>query len=87
MKITKKDGILSEFDIERVGTSLENSAKNVGFELSESNLKIVLKQVEKKVQALNGIARVTSTYEVRGVVSQVLKSNGFTELCRAYMGL
>lgn len=87
MKITKKDGILREFDIEKVSVALVNSAKKVESEISDSDLKLILKQVEKRIQTLNGIARVTSTYEVRGVVYQVLKDNGFTELSRAYMGL
>lgn len=87
MKIIKKNGSLNEFDIDKIRTSLENSAKDIDVEITEADLKLILKQIEKNVQSLNGIARVTSTYEIKGLTHKVLKENGFIPLCKSYLGL
>lgn len=84
MNIIKKDGRLEQFNLKKVKTSIENSANEVGIILNESDLSILVKDVETKLLNIRGKELNTSSYEVIGVVFSILKRDGFKEVLKSY---
>ena len=85
MKIIKKDGRVEEFNSKKIRTSVENSAKEVGITLNESDLIILVEDIEKKILQIREKELITSSYEVVGVVFSVLKRNGFKSVLKSYV--
>lgn len=85
MKIIKKDGRLEDFSIRKVKISIENAARDSGAMVNESDLKIIIKDVEKYLLNIRKDSSITSSYEVIGVVFEVLKRDGFKSVLKAYM--
>lgn len=86
MKIIKKDGRIEDFLQRKIQTSIENTAKDVGIYLNQSDLHILLTDVTSKLKALRRLTNTpTSTYEVRGIVISVLLENKFTQIAHAYL--
>lgn len=85
MKIIKKDGRLEDFSIRKVKISIENAARDSGAMVNESDLKVIIKDVEKYLLNIRKDSLITSSYEVIGVVFEVLKRDGFKSVLKAYM--
>ncbi|EOR27783.1 MULTISPECIES: ATP cone domain-containing protein [Clostridium] len=85
MKIIKKNGRLEDFNIKKVKISIENAARDSGAMVNESDLKIIIKDVEKYLLNIRKDSLITSSYEVIGVVFEVLKRDGFKSILKAYM--
>lgn len=85
MKIVKKDGRLEEFNSKKIKTSIENSAKEVGVMLNESDLIILVQDIEKKILQIREKELITSSYEVVGIVFSILKRNGFKSILKSYV--
>lgn len=86
MKIIKKDGRLEEFNSKKIKTSIENSANEVGIALNESDLIILVQDIERKILQIREKELITSSYEVIGVVFSILKRNGFKNILKSYVG-
>lgn len=87
MDIVKKNGRKEDFDIKKVETSLINSAQDIDYTLTDSDLRLITGDIYKIIESLAFSGRTLSTYEVRGVIYSVLYTNKFLELCRSYMNL
>lgn len=85
MQIIKKDGRLEEFNSTKIKTSIENSASEVGVVLNESDLIILVQDIEAKLFKTREKELVTSSYEVIGVVFSVLKRDGFKAVLKSYI--
>lgn len=85
MEIVKKDGRLEEFDVRKIKTSIENAASDCDTVLNESDLKILVSDVENTLITIRKDSFVTSSYEVIGVVFDVLKRDGFNKVIKAYV--
>lgn len=85
MKIVKKDGRLEEFNSKKIKTSIENSANDCDTVLNESDLKILVSDVEKTLINIRKDSLVTSSYEVIGAIFEVLKRDGFNNVLKAYI--
>jgi transcriptional repressor NrdR len=85
MKIVKKDGRLEEFDVRKIKTSIENAANDCDAVLNESDLKILVSDVENTLKNIRKDSFVTSSYEVIGVIFDVLKKDGFNKVIKAYV--
>lgn len=85
MQIIKKDGRLEEFNSRKIKTSIENSANEVGIILNESDLIILVKDIESKLLKIREKELITSSYEVIGVVFSVLKRDGFKTVLKSYI--
>lgn len=85
MKIVKKDGRVEEFNSKKIKTSIENSANEVGVVLNESDLIILVKDVEEKLINIREGDLITSSYEVIGVVFSILKRDGFKSVLKSYI--
>jgi len=85
MKIAKKDGRVEEFNSKKIKTSIENSANEVGVVLNESDLIILVKDVEEKLLKIREGDLITSSYEVIGVIFSILKRDGFNSVLKSYI--
>lgn len=85
MMIIKKDGKIEDFNIKKVITSIGNAAEDCELFLNESDLKILSKEVETLLVDIRKGNTPTSSYEVIGVISKILKREKFTPILKAYM--
>lgn len=85
MKIIKKDGRLEEFNINKAKTSIENAANDSKLVLNESDLKIIISDIEKTIAAIRKDSPITSSYEVNGVIFNVLIKYGFNSVLKSYV--
>lgn len=85
MKIVKRDGRLEEFDAKKIKISIENAANDSDTVLNESDLKILVSDVEKTLSNIRKDSLVTSSYEVVGVIFDVLKRDGFNKVLTSYV--
>ena len=85
MNIIKKDGRLEKFNIKKVKTSIENAARDSGAMVNESDLNILVNDVEKVLLKIRKDSLVTSSYEVIGTIFEILKRDGFNYILRAYV--
>ncbi len=85
MKIIKKDGRLEEFNVKKIKTSIENAARDSGTMLNESDLKILVNDAEKTLLKTRKDSLITSSYEVIGVIFDILKRDGFNSILKSYV--
>ena len=85
MKIIKKDGRIEEFNIKKVKTSIENAARDSESMLNESDLKIITSDIEKTLLKIRKDTLITSSYEVIGVIFEILKRDGFNSVLKSYV--
>lgn len=87
MKVIKKDGRIQEFNKEKIYTSIYNASKNSSSGiLNESDAKIIIEDIDKKLKSIRKDDELTSIYEIIGVIVSILKEDGFTELLKTYLG-
>lgn len=84
MNIIKKDGRVQEFTKDKLKTSINNSAKDANFSLTESDLNLLVSDMYKKLLSIR-VTGDTSSYEVIGIVVNVLKENKFDQIVCAYI--
>lgn len=85
MKIIKKDGRIEEFNIKKIKTSVENAARDSETILNESDLKIITSDIEKTLLKIRKDTLITSSYEVIGIIFDILKRDGFNEVLKNYV--
>lgn len=85
MKIIKKDGRLEEFNISKIKTSIENAASDSESMVNESDLNILVDDIEKLLINIRKDSLVTSSYEVIGVIFEIFKRDGFNSILKAYV--
>lgn len=86
MKLIKKDGRIQEFEIDKIYTSIENAGRAItDSSLNESDLKIIVNDIKGRINKVRKDETPTSSYEVIGVITNVLKENGFTEVLKAFI--
>ena len=86
MKLIKKDGRIQEFEIDKIYTSIENASRAItDSSLNESDLKIIVNDIKGRINKVRKDETPTSSYEVIGVITNVLKENGFTEVLKAFI--
>lgn len=87
MKIIKKDGRIEEFSVKKLSTSIENAARDDKIYFNESDLKLLIGYIENLIKNIRKDNSDTSSYEVRGLVIEALKVNGFKEVLDKYLDL
>lgn len=85
MKILKRSGDLEEFNPEKIKVSLENSARDIEFVLTQSDLNIILSDVKSILNNIRKEDENTSVYELRGIVYLILIKHNFNDICKAFM--
>lgn len=85
MNILKKTGKLEIFDPHKIMISIENSATDIGVFLNESDLKILEKDIWKRITKIRKVNGIISSYEVIGIIVEVLKENGYNNILKSYL--
>lgn len=86
MQIIKKDGRLQEFDEKKIFTSVDNASRDVStIVLNESDIKVLVADIIKQINIIRKDGTPTSSYEVTGVMIQVLKRDGFNEVIKSFI--
>lgn len=86
MLVIKKNGNMEEFDMDKLRLSIVNSADDIKSILNEGDINTVLNQIKRSLSDLTN-NRVTSTYEIRGLIYHALMNNGFKNIVKSYMKL
>lgn len=85
MVVVKKSGRLEKFDKHKLSTSINNSATDIGIRLNESDLNVIIKDVIKKLASIRGEDGEYSSYEIMGVIIDVLKNDRFIRVLESYL--
>ncbi len=84
IRVLKRDGRIIDFDKMNVMTSVANSARDSEIQLTEKELELIAKTVEKTIKDVRGENGVTSTYEIRGVLVRALKEMGYKNVAKDF---
>jgi|LSQX01.3.fsa_nt_gb transcriptional regulator NrdR family protein len=84
LRVVKRDGRIIDFKKSNVMTSVANSARDSNIQLTEKELELIAKSVEKTIKEVRGEDGVTSTYEIRGVVVRALKEMGYKNVAKDF---
>lgn len=86
MEIIKKDGRIQEFDEGKIVTSLLNASRDIEkAELNESDIKVICSDVVAILEEIRKDGSYSSSYEIIGVIMNVLLKDEFVEVLRAYL--
>ncbi len=87
MRILKKNGLDEKFDIDKIKTSIANSATDIGLPLTESDLNILLSEIVKELYKAKDTSLIISSHEIRKIVCKMLINYGFHKIAKSYMDL
>jgi Oxygen-sensitive ribonucleoside-triphosphate reductase len=83
MEIIKNDGRIEEFNMSKIRHSVLNASTEINQPLTDSDLKIIEKEVFSTLKVLN--REKTSSYEIFAIVLKVLSKLGFKGVCKSYL--
>lgn len=84
--IIKKDGRLQKFDKNKIFVSLENASRDVEeVILNGSDIKILVEDICNRLDNIREDGTPSSSYEIIGVIIDVLKEDGFTSVVKAFL--
>lgn len=86
MQVIKKDGRLQDLEANKIKVSILNATGETEALLNESDINILVKDIIKAIENLRSEYGNTSSYEIIGVVVDVLKRDGFEEVVSSYIG-
>lgn len=87
MLIVKKNGNFEEFDIEKTLRSIENAAGDINLLFNVSDINLLKKDISNKIIKLKRHNKIISTYEIKGIVIEVLMELGFKKVIESYLKL
>lgn len=85
MMVIKKDGRLQNLEVRKIKTSILNAASDAGTILNEADVKILVNDVAKTIEKIRGENGSTSSYEIIGVLIDILRRDGFNKVVKAYL--
>ena len=80
LKVVKKDGRIEDFISEKIKVSISNCADDVKLHFNQKELDIIAKEVEDIIIKIRGKDGQTSAYEIRAVVTRVLRNMGYSKV-------
>ena len=86
MKVIKKDGRLQDFDLEKIKSSILSATNDSKELLNESDVKILVEDINSKIKEVKKDGEDTSSYEISGIVIAILKRDGFSDIIEKYVG-
>lgn len=81
--VVKRSGNLEKYNPDKIARSIKNAADQSGMQLNQSDLKIMLKDIGKKLLSGNEHVdnqRVHRTSDIKDIVLQVLAEEGFSKI-------
>ena len=86
MTVIKKDGRLQELDIEKIKISILSATNESKELLNESDVKILVEDIDSKIKEVRKDGENTSSYEISGIAISILKRDGFSDIVEKYIG-
>ena len=86
MQVIKKDGRLQELEANKIKVSILNATSETKALLNESDVNVLVKDIIKAIENLRSEYGNTSSYEITGVVVDMLKRDGFEDVVSSYIG-
>lgn len=87
LKVIKKNKEIELFLKEKLKSSILGASNDSKTILNESDLKLIVNEVLKKLRYIRGENGITSTYEIRSVTIEVLKEFEFIGIIKEYLSL
>ena len=81
--VIKRSGNLEEYIPEKIATSIKNAADRNDKQLNSSDVKILIKDVEKSMKEMN--RKVFRTDEIKEYVKNALVSEGYSQIYDSYV--
>lgn len=85
MKVIKRDGRLEQFNLGKVKTSLIYASDTAEMELNESDIKMILYDIENLLKNIRGKEGKISSIEIIGAIVSVLRENEFNKLLKTFV--
>ncbi len=87
MKVRKRNGFIYDFEVDKIKTSILNSACDVNVSLSDSDIKFLTNEILYIINDVykNNTNRITSAYELKGIVYCTLVNESFKDVATSYM--
>ena len=73
MKVIKRDGRLQELDLEKIKISILSATNESKELLNESDVKILVEDIDSKIKEVRKDGENTSSYEISGIAISILK--------------
>ncbi|QQK08069.1 ATP cone domain-containing protein [Miniphocaeibacter halophilus] len=80
--VIKKKGTVEKFDRDKLFNSLANTSDAAGTMMTKSDIEIVIREVNRKIEANN--RNVVTTVELRDYVTNSLIDNSYTKVEQMY---
>jgi hypothetical protein len=81
--VIKRSGNLEEYIPEKIARSIKNAADRNDKQLNSSDVKILIKDVEKSMKEMN--RKVFRTDEIKEYVKNALVSEGYSQIYDSYV--
>lgn len=85
MMVIKKDGKLQDLNPDKIKTSILNSASETVAIVNESDIKILVSDVVETIKNIRGENGNTSSYEITGILIDILRRDGFNNVVETYL--
>lgn len=86
MKIIKKNGRIEDFDKNKLHTSIDNASRDIKeMSLNESDIRLLVEDVTKEILKIRKDGSPSSSYEIIGVLTEVLMKDGFGAILKSFI--
>ena len=80
--VKKRNGKIELFNIEKISRSIKNAARYGNIELNTSDVSILKKDLEKKIEKNH--QRILPTSTIKKYVEDILESDGYIKVLNSY---
>lgn len=84
MKLIKKSGKIVDFNPDKIKTSIENTADDIGICINSHEIEMIVKDIEEVLLNFLRDENPTSSYEVRSLVIDSLSKFGYKNMAKSY---
>lgn len=81
--LVKRSGRIEKYKEDKLSRSIKNAADRAGIQLTSSDVSIILKSVANRL-FFGDDKRLTKTSDVRDMVIEILKNDGYSKIADAY---
>ncbi|MEQ8198947.1 MAG: ATP cone domain-containing protein [Clostridiaceae bacterium] len=85
MEVIKKSGHVQELDISKIETSIKNAAEDISFNLNESDIKCLVKDILNRIKFIRKDGSSTSSYEIQAIIIEKLVQDGFSQIADSFI--
>ena len=81
--VVKRSGSIEKYKEDKLSRSIKNAADRAGMQLNSSDISIILKDIANRL-FFGDDKRLTQTSDVRDIVIEILKKDGYSKIGDAY---